>query len=133
MASGNKTVHITSAFSLTEFLASNKYVIIEFFGTWCTPSKVIKSDLNDLAKKHSIPGIVGFAIVDIDANPEIRAEYGVNATPTFIFIEDAMELREYQFSGADRLKLKAKVDKITQLVKELEKSHTTKKHKKRTD
>lgn len=61
----------------------DKPCIIDFYATWCGPCKMVAPILEDLAKKYN--GQVYIYKVDVDAEPEIAAAYGIQSIPTIFF------------------------------------------------
>ena len=61
----------------------NKPCIIDFYATWCGPCKMVAPILEDLAKEYD--GQIYIYKVDVDAEPEIAAAYGIQSIPTIFF------------------------------------------------
>ena len=61
----------------------DKPCIIDFYATWCGPCKMVAPILNDLAKEYD--GQIYIYKVDVDAEPEIAAAYGIQSIPTIFF------------------------------------------------
>ncbi|KAK3339937.1 thioredoxin-like protein [Lasiosphaeria hispida] len=79
---------ITSAAQLEELATTNKYVLIDFWAEWCPPCKAIAPMYAQLAKKHSVPGRLAFAKVDVDEMPDTAQKYGITAMPSFLILTD---------------------------------------------
>ena len=88
------TIHLTKA----EFLSKvanyeanptewkylgDKPCIIDFYATWCGPCKMVAPIMDDLAKEYN--GQVYIYKVDVDAEPEIAAAFGIQSIPTIFF------------------------------------------------
>ncbi|OKH12014.1 tetratricopeptide repeat protein [[Limnothrix rosea] IAM M-220] len=52
-------------------------VLVDFFATWCGPCQLLKPILQSLVKEYDFV----LATVDIDQNPELANEYGVEGVP----------------------------------------------------
>jgi thioredoxin len=87
-------IHLTKAEFLTKvanFQANTtewKYLgdkpcIIDFYATWCGPCKMVAPILDDLATEFD--GQIYIYKVDVDAEPEIAAAYGIQSIPTIFF------------------------------------------------
>jgi thioredoxin len=61
----------------------DKPCIIDFYATWCGPCKTIAPIVEDLAKEYD--GQIYVYKVDVDAEPEIAAAYGIQSIPTLFF------------------------------------------------
>lgn len=61
----------------------DKPCIIDFYATWCGPCKMVAPILDDLAKEYD--GKIYIYKVDVDAEPEIAAAYGIQSIPTIFF------------------------------------------------
>ncbi|HEX9018625.1 MAG TPA: tetratricopeptide repeat protein [Anaerolineaceae bacterium] len=60
--------------------SQNIPVVVEYWAEWCQPCKVLGPMLEDLA--HEAAGAFRLARVDVDANPNLAARYGVRTIPT---------------------------------------------------
>jgi len=61
----------------------DKPCIIDFYATWCGPCKMVAPILDDLAKEYD--GQIYIYKVDVDAEQEIAAAYGIQSIPTIFF------------------------------------------------
>ncbi len=58
--------------------------VIDFYATWCGPSKMTAPIIAELANTYA--GKVDFYKIDIDKQPELAALFGINSIPTLLFI-----------------------------------------------
>ncbi|EKM51910.1 uncharacterized protein PHACADRAFT_262319 [Phanerochaete carnosa HHB-10118-sp] len=106
----------TNPTSFHNTLRTHRAVVAFFTSQTCPPCRMIEPTFERLAhEKTQAAGIGGgggiaFVKVDIGAGMghAIGAEYGVRATPTFIFFKDSS--KTHQMSGADVAELKTQVD-----------------------
>jgi thioredoxin 1 len=71
-----------------DVLASDKPVLVDFWAEWCGPCKALAPLLADIAEQHADK--ITVVKVDIDANPEIAADYRVMSIPTMtLFVAGA--------------------------------------------
>lgn len=76
--------------------------MIDAFATWCGPCKVIAPEILKLSESY--PN-ASFYKVDVDEHPEIAAELGVRAMPTFIFFKGGAKIQ--QVVGANKPAIEA--------------------------
>jgi thioredoxin 1 len=60
--------------------------LVDFWATWCGPCKQVAPILDKLAAEYG--DRVGIAKIDIDANNEQAASFGVMSIPTLILFKD---------------------------------------------
>lgn len=71
-------------------LKKNEIVLVEFFGTWCMPCKMLSSILDKVDEK--MENKLTILKVDVDANMDLVRKYGVLTTPTLIVFKNEMEV-----------------------------------------
>ncbi|PUU74492.1 thioredoxin-like protein [Tuber borchii] len=82
----------------------NKVVIIDCHATWCGPCKLISPHFERLSRE--VKGVEFFKM-DVDEVPDVAAQLGIRAMPTFLFFEDGVKVNE--FVGANWRGLEAHV------------------------
>ena len=82
-------MEITDA-SYEAIMAEGLPVIIDFWATWCGPCQMVGPMINELADEYAGKIIVGK--IDVDANSEIPAKYGVRNIPTILFFNKSGEV-----------------------------------------
>ncbi len=95
-----------------EALATNKFMIVDFWATWCGPCKKMDSDSwSDQNVNLVLLNYVKVKI-NIDFERELANKYGINSIPN-MFIMDANGKVVYSFSGYhDANGLKRELDKF---------------------
>lgn len=76
-------VTATTDMSLVEFqklLLTDKYVLVDFYATWCGPCKQMEPDLEDIAETMKDKVIV--IRIDVDKNPTISQHFEIESLPT---------------------------------------------------
>ena len=112
--------HIQSTAELQKLFAATTYVLVDFYADWCGPCKTIAPIYANLSKKHSIPGILGFAKVNVDTAQEIARKYNISAMPTFLTFKESKLVAVNgapQIRGADVKALSAAAEKLGGLAK----------------
>ena len=64
--------------------------LVDFWAPWCGPCKALTPVLEELARE--VEGQVRIIKVDIDANPEVAANYGVMSIPALMLFKDGKKV-----------------------------------------
>ncbi len=77
--------HVSDATFDQEVLQSQTPVLVDYWAEWCGPCKMIAPVLEDVAKSYA--GRLTVAKLDIDANPDATAKFGIRGIPTLILFK----------------------------------------------
>jgi thiol:disulfide interchange protein len=73
--------------ALKEAQSSHKLVVIDFFAIWCGPCKIMEREtFSDAKVQRSLIGFVPLKL-DVDKQPRLAAQYGVEAMPTTLVVD----------------------------------------------
>ncbi|EQL31658.1 hypothetical protein BDFG_06010 [Blastomyces dermatitidis ATCC 26199] len=109
----SKLVNISSKAQLSELLSSSSIVIADFYANWCGPCKVIAPLFEKLANQFTRPKI-SFVKIDVDANQDVAAAYGVTTMPTFIIFKNGAVA--HSIRGANPQLLTSKIQEFVSSV-----------------
>lgn len=84
--------------------AAGRLVVVDFYGEWCGPCKMIAPTFVELSKKYDAV----FCKVDADALDDVCDQCHIRALPTFCFFRGGKKVGE--FSGANAGKLQKAVE-----------------------
>ena len=75
-------LEITDATFDEVVLKSDKPVIVDFWAAWCGPCRMVGPIIDEVSNEYEGKAVVGK--VDVDANQEFAAKYGVRNIPTVL-------------------------------------------------
>jgi thioredoxin 1 len=78
----NMALAITDATFEEVVLKSTKPVMVDFWAAWCGPCRMVSPIIDQLGEEYEGKVVVGK--VDVDANQEFAAKYGVRNIPTVL-------------------------------------------------
>jgi len=82
-ASPSEPVHVNGTGELQETV-SDGVVLVDFYADWCGPCK----QLEPVVERVAAGTDATVAKVDIDANQQLAAQYGVRSVPTLLLFAD---------------------------------------------
>ena len=82
----NGAIKIPAAQWDADVLASDVPVLVDFMADWCPPCRVVGPEVD--AVKAELEGTARVFKLDVDAEPEIEARYGVKTIPTLIIFKN---------------------------------------------
>lgn len=83
------------------------FAIVDMYADWCGPCKMMAPIFEELSKQFE--GKIKMGKLDIDANPDTPAQFGVSGIPTLVLLKDGKEVgRAVGFQSKDALLEKIK-------------------------
>jgi thioredoxin 1 len=82
----NMALAITDATFDEVVLKSNKPVVVDFWAAWCGPCRMVGPVIDEIHTEYDGKAVVGK--VDVDANQEFAAKYGVRNIPTVLIFQN---------------------------------------------
>lgn len=101
-------INATDASFDTDVVNSDGLFLVDFWAAWCGPCKAIAPVLEELAEDYQ--GRVKIVKVDVDANPQSAARFGIRSIPT-LFVFKNGERVETVVGGRPKSEFAALLDK----------------------
>ena len=79
-------LEITDATFDEVVLKSDKPVVVDFWAAWCGPCRMVGPIIDEVSSEYEGKAVVGK--VDVDANQEFAAKYGVRNIPTVLVFKN---------------------------------------------
>ncbi|OPZ14198.1 MAG: Thioredoxin-1 [candidate division BRC1 bacterium ADurb.BinA364] len=92
----------------SEVLSGSTPVLVDFWAPWCGPCKRIAPIVEELAAEYG--GKVKFVKVDVDGNPGIAANFGIQSIPTLMLFKGGQAVDRI-IGAVMKEKIKETIDK----------------------
>ncbi|MGY5354152.1 thioredoxin [Wenyingzhuangia sp. IMCC45467] len=100
-------LEITDATFEEVVLKSDKPVLVDFWAAWCGPCRMVAPIIDELTEEYDGKAVIGK--VDVDANQEFAAKYGVRNIPTVLVFKGG-EVVDKQVGVAPKATYASKID-----------------------
>jgi len=87
MAEDGKVVEITDQNFSEQIVGADGLSMVDFWATWCGPCRMVAPIVKELADEYAEQGVV-VGKLDVDANPQTAAQFGVRSIPTILFFKN---------------------------------------------
>jgi len=102
----SKPLEITDA-NFSTIMDTNQPVLVDFWAEWCGPCRMIGPIVEELASDYDGKVVIGK--VDVDANPEVSAKFGIRSIPTLLVFKNG-EIVDRQIGAVPKAVLSQKLD-----------------------
>ena len=86
----DKIVELTDNNFQMEVVEAGLPVLVDFWAPWCGPCRVMHPIISELAEEYG--GRVTMGKINVDEEPNLAAQYGVQAIPTLILFRNGEEI-----------------------------------------
>ncbi len=91
-----------------EILKANKYLLVDFWATWCNPCRMLLPIMEEFAKENE--GVVTVGKVNVDDSVNLAQRYGIMTIPTVLLFVDG-ELKDKFVGFRQKVQIAAFVQK----------------------
>ena len=84
--------------------------LVDFTAAWCPPCRVLGPQIDALARELSASVVI--VKVDVDAQPELAARFGVRSLPTLVFWRDG-QVVDRHVGALPPERIRARVHELT--------------------
>ncbi|KAB1655394.1 thioredoxin [Pseudoclavibacter chungangensis] len=88
----SNAINATTATFQDEIEGTDKTVLVDFWAAWCGPCRQVSPILDQLAEEHENLKLVK---VDVDAEPQLAAQYGITSIPAMKVFKDGKQVSEF--------------------------------------
>lgn len=106
---GQHTVEFTDDNFQDEVLNATSGVLVDFWAPWCGPCRQIAPLIDQLAEQYS--GKVKVGKINIDDNPNVTNQYGIQSIPTLMLFKDG-EVAERFMGMPPKVKLEGALNDL---------------------
>jgi thioredoxin 1 len=99
---------VTDETFAADVLKSSAPVLVDFWAEWCGPCRAIAPALEELSTEFA--GKLDIVKINIDENPMIPSQFGIQSIPTLIIFKDGKPTAT-QRGAAPKSQLKAWIEK----------------------
>ncbi|WP_226007097.1 thioredoxin family protein [Natrinema salinisoli] len=91
-ATPDEPVHVDGRDELDDTVADYDVVLADFYADWCGPCQMLEPVVETLAEETD----AAVAKIDVDANQQLAAAYGVRGVPTLVLFADGEQVTGVQ-------------------------------------
>lgn len=102
-------IHYSQNDNLEKILSENKYVIVDFFATWCNPCRMLTPVIEELASKHKD---ITFVKIDVDQFRQEAFTYKISSIPAIFYFKE----KEIKFTSLGYMSTSDFEEKIQSLL-----------------
>lgn len=100
---------VTDATFEQDVLKSDLPVLVDYWAIWCGPCKALAPVIEELSNDNE--GKINVYKMDVDANPDTAAKYGIRGIPTVIFFKNG-EIVDQVVGNQSKADFQSRIDQL---------------------
>jgi len=108
-ATTNEPIAVDGQSQLDDIVAEGGVVLVDFYADWCGPCQMLEPTVETLAAETEAT----VAKVDVDANQQLAAAYGVQGVPTLVLFADGEQVEQVVGLQGEQ-QLRSLIDRYTE-------------------
>jgi len=86
-------IKVTNPNQFNELFKEHEYVLVDFYADWCPPCRMMSPVIDRFSEDPDLQKII-FVKVNVDENPMLAAQFGIQGIPTFIFFKSTVKSQD---------------------------------------
>lgn len=100
---------LTAANFEDEVARAETPVLVDFWAAWCGPCRMVGPIVDELAREYA--GRLKVGKVDVDAEPRLAAQFGIQSIPTLLVFSDG-QIVDQIVGAAPKAQLAARLERV---------------------
>ncbi|WP_391591806.1 Thioredoxin [[Mycoplasma] cavipharyngis] len=88
-------ITVETAAQFKKLLETEKFLIVDYFATWCPPCKMFSNTLDTVIVNDSLSNSIQIVKVNVDDLTDIASQQGVHTLPTVAFYHQGKEVHRF--------------------------------------
>ncbi len=86
-------IKVTDTNHFDQLFAEHEYVLVDFYADWCPPCRMMSPVIDRFSEDPDLQKIT-FVKVNVDENPILAAQFGIQGIPTFILFKSLVKSQD---------------------------------------
>lgn len=97
--------------NFNEFIGQNKLTLVDFWGVWCAPCRMILPTLEEISNEVSTD-VLEIGKLNVDDHRSVATKYGIRSIPALFFFKDG-EIVDKIVGAQPKSVFQSKIEQLT--------------------